>query len=634
MDGGSSSGRSCRFGPVLPLIMSLTKRLFSRPTLFQCPVPRLLSSNEPPSDAERNAIESAIMHAKQRKEELAEALKSADSAPQVIRINRTLHDIDTFIGTQRSILSPIRSLPQDLLSLIFTICLEPITTRPWNQTYWHDLPSFPISQVCRWWRTAALNTPQLWCMLGGIRLNRKTKSRTGYSYAHFIDTLLSRSRRLDLWIYVYAPFQEFETHLVVEPLVRHAERWAVVTFQTTATTVNAFRGAQHRLLRLRQLSLDMWRGQAVVNIDCFSSAPVLTDFNLYGVYVTPILPWRRLKSYSEETTSDSGSALGYIFNYASTELEFLSVKISPITLLIMMTSVRAMMTCLNVPVIFPKLKTLRLILPTDPPDIDVESLFRVLTLTSLEELQIYGCKGPFPESLLHLFRRSFQSLQHPPLKRLYLSVRTPPFSSFHFASLLRLAPHLQHLEVELTTLFGIFDAILGTDGNSQAVPIVPKLESLIVHWDWSSGSPDLVHLIDACNTLAKVRCKVTGLRDDSSSSAVENGHEQSVLQVTFVFKSREQAFVIQKFLNNWGPYAVDPRYRRWHDWLHRELPGLRGERISRRVAQGLDSLLADVQNTELQDVRHLYVSNFLHHQFDLPVIRVLRHRHYILISMT
>ena len=585
---------------------------FSRLTLssgiqkpIEAPVPRLLTSNDPPSDAERNVIETAIIHAKQRKEKLIEALQSADSASQVICINGTLSDIDTFIDTQRSILSPLRGLPQDLLSLIFTLCLEPITTRPWNQTYWHDLPSFPVSQVCQWWRTVALNTPQLWCILGDIRLNRKTNSRTRYSYANFIDTLLSRSRTLDLWIYVYAPFQEFETHRVVEPLVRHAERWRVVTFQTTATTVNAFRAAKHRLLRLRHVSLDMWRGQAVDNIDCFSSAPVLTDFNIYGVYVTPILPWLQLKSYSEETTSDDGSALGYIFNHASTELEFLSVKVTPITLLTMMTSARAMMTCLNAPVTFPKLKALRLILPTDSPNIDVESLFRVLTLTNLEELEIYGCKNSFAECLLHLFRRSFQSLQHPPLKRLYLSVDTPAFSGFHFDSLLRFAPYLRHLEVELTTLLGIFDALLGTDGNSQAVPIIPKLESLIVHWDWFLDPPDFEQLVDACNTLTKVRC--------SSPIDGDHGHEQSVLQVKLMFESREEAFVMQKYLNKWHPYPAVWDYQQWCSRLRYELPALRGEkniRLDPKVAQRLDGLLADIQNTELQDVRLLYVSIF------------------------
>ena|SRR6266545_1397861 len=58
------------------------------------------------------------------------------------------------------------------------------------------------------------------------------------------------------------------------------------------------------------------------------------------------------------------------------------------------------------------------------------------------------------------------------------------FSFIRLGSLLYLVPNLQYLEVELTTLWGIFDALLGTNDNSQAIPIIPKPETLIVHWDW------------------------------------------------------------------------------------------------------------------------------------------------------
>jgi len=172
----------------------------------------------------------------------------------------------------------------------------------------------------------------------------------------------------------------------------------------------------------------LWRGQAVANIDCFSSAPVLTDFSIYGVYVAPILPWGQQKAFFEETTPDDGSALGHIFNHASSELEFLSVKLHSIMLLTMMTGVPGMMTCLNLPVTFLKLQTFRLILPTDTSDINIESFFRLITLSCLEELRIYGCKVSFFGCLLDVIRRSFRSLQYPPLQRLYLSFRQPSAS--------------------------------------------------------------------------------------------------------------------------------------------------------------------------------------------------------------
>jgi len=50
---------------------------------------------------------------------------------------------------------------------------------------------------------------------------------------NLIETLLSRSWRLDLWIYVYT-LQEFETHRVVELLVHHAERRRMLTTATVS----------------------------------------------------------------------------------------------------------------------------------------------------------------------------------------------------------------------------------------------------------------------------------------------------------------------------------------------------------------------------------------------------------------
>ncbi|KAJ7587196.1 hypothetical protein C8J56DRAFT_713129, partial [Mycena floridula] len=87
------------------------------------------------------------------------------------RITAQKNHITKSTALHRSMLSPIRQLPAEILSLIFSFCCEVDfwDVEPFEQkkngtelsgVVWTE--PFAIAAVCRYWRDLALSQPQLW----------------------------------------------------------------------------------------------------------------------------------------------------------------------------------------------------------------------------------------------------------------------------------------------------------------------------------------------------------------------------------------------------------------------------------------------------------------------------------------
>ncbi|THU78886.1 hypothetical protein K435DRAFT_699142, partial [Dendrothele bispora CBS 962.96] len=62
----------------------------------------------------------------------------------------------------RSLLSPIRRLPPELLSLIFLLCRGELENRFILYESGTKMPAVVLTQVCTGWRQVALDTPSIW----------------------------------------------------------------------------------------------------------------------------------------------------------------------------------------------------------------------------------------------------------------------------------------------------------------------------------------------------------------------------------------------------------------------------------------------------------------------------------------
>lgn len=129
-------------------------------------------------------------------------------------------------------ISPLRRLPADVLSEIFTQAAY-----SWFGVY--STPPWAISQTCSAWRALALDLPLLWnCIDIQIDENHKT-----YSSLQFLDMLLNRSREATLGVFISSRDSGFNLvqHPIIGILTKRCERWRHLHLQVSGQTLRAFK---------------------------------------------------------------------------------------------------------------------------------------------------------------------------------------------------------------------------------------------------------------------------------------------------------------------------------------------------------------------------------------------------------
>ncbi|KAJ7888851.1 hypothetical protein B0H13DRAFT_2041980 [Mycena leptocephala] len=118
------------------------------------PHPELLVSGIP-SSSEAAAIQTAIDTANQNIRAIEGEMERLGRALNEHSARR--RELQEFCLKQRSVLSPLRKLPNDLLVEIFLLCREEFGYVELR----HD-PRWMITRVCGTWREVAVSTPRLW----------------------------------------------------------------------------------------------------------------------------------------------------------------------------------------------------------------------------------------------------------------------------------------------------------------------------------------------------------------------------------------------------------------------------------------------------------------------------------------
>ncbi|PBK59161.1 hypothetical protein ARMSODRAFT_855038, partial [Armillaria solidipes] len=123
-----------------------------------------LKCNDPPLEAERFSLlatESSSL------ELLSVLKKEIDNVQQMLK---TLLDgqakVTGNLLTAKALLHPIRSVPDDVLSYIFSFCVHEVYDLLNDNAVHNSLdsrkPPWTLSQVCRSWRSVSLSTASLW----------------------------------------------------------------------------------------------------------------------------------------------------------------------------------------------------------------------------------------------------------------------------------------------------------------------------------------------------------------------------------------------------------------------------------------------------------------------------------------
>ncbi|KAF8815372.1 hypothetical protein BYT27DRAFT_7249259 [Phlegmacium glaucopus] len=560
------------FSPLNRLFNFGLKR--SRHTL----VPHLLHSNFPPSDSERAAVCDVLAVVQ---EEIVQLQRKTTFSHQR---RQRLSLCTEILRVHNAVLSPVRWLPPEILEQIFRHCTWQFT--PGQNGHWRELP-WAISQVCQTWRAVALNLPFLWNRLP-IHLRDNTRANLD-ALATFLEGLLARSRNAPLYLYVYAPFKEYDWHPLINVLVPHSERMEELAIESSTITVNAFQKIKGRLPLLRKLTLSKVSQPRHANamiIDIFQHAPLLREVTLIRIYLYELMiPWPQLVSFNGNRINRTGLRQ-VVAN--SPDLKRLEVT----------------GYCYGAG---PKLATLHnltnLKVKLENPVISSNFFFGSLNLPVVEEIEVEEYQGNLIPHLTTMLSR--YPTRPSVLRKLVL--RTVIHEPGNLTSLLRLTLQLVELDLELPPLHDLLQLII----NRESPPLVPMLETLIIH-----ANIGISLLYPSVTTLAHSRCDIDkGLVGGSFLP----GKRKQLRTFRIIFPNPTSCHKAQAKLNGW---LEDPRpssdqtqhLSLWRHLLHVELPELdyKPPPLKRtfdlKFSHRLDHLLGAIEDFQLHDVGALYAS--------------------------
>ncbi|SJL14782.1 uncharacterized protein ARMOST_18250 [Armillaria ostoyae] len=187
----------------------------------------LLRCNDPLLEAEKTALRSLVDEAPSTlanlDQQIIEARQMLDSLIQKRQVAES--DFDD----AKTLLHPIRSMPQDVLREIFHYCVpdwEEIISGPHQARYDSLDPRFPpwtISHVSMTWKDISLSLPDLWTC---ITLDfRKYEALNMRAIMTKVALFLERSKNMDLFVTLLSPDTPLSDHPAFALLDLSAPRW-------------------------------------------------------------------------------------------------------------------------------------------------------------------------------------------------------------------------------------------------------------------------------------------------------------------------------------------------------------------------------------------------------------------------
>ncbi|KAJ7026858.1 hypothetical protein C8F04DRAFT_1123940 [Mycena alexandri] len=208
----------------------------------------------------------------------------------------------THLDECKSVSSPVRRLPSELLVEIFDMCAPPNASKTLASDTVADEEDrlnarylLRLSQVCAFWRGLAMETPRLWSEVV-IDMTLWCDAKTPARFTSSLRSHLSRGGNSPLRL-----FADLSTpqQAVVDLLVEHSRRWRNVSLWFDFQFRN-LAGAKGNLPSLKALHIENTGDQSDLGevIDIFEVAPRLTRVTLCGPLPSlPIIPWQQLRFF-------------------------------------------------------------------------------------------------------------------------------------------------------------------------------------------------------------------------------------------------------------------------------------------------------------------------------------------------
>lgn len=213
---------------------------------------------------------------------------------EIKHLQRHRQNIIQAMSEQKSLLAPIRRIPEDVLSEIFMLCPEP----PPATSFLKNKAPFLLTQVCSRWRAVALSTQALW---SSMIFDSEFGASPGLLQ---LWLLCSGGHPLDLDL-SSLPSATKSAHnrrtAIIETLIEHQNRWQNVALFIRQSEFKMLEGVPGSFPSLRNIAL-MSDGSGEVKstpLCIFENAPKLTEVT-FLIPTDPrlfSLPWSQLKTY-------------------------------------------------------------------------------------------------------------------------------------------------------------------------------------------------------------------------------------------------------------------------------------------------------------------------------------------------
>lgn len=228
---------------------------------------------------------------------------------QIADLVRTRQGLSEDLAAYQALIFPARNLPQDIIREIFAHCMpsDPqhasCSLNDWRSGSEHMLPiSIRLSNVCRWWRSVALQAPELWSCFTISPLPRCPKHSSDV-----VRMWLNRSGTMPLHIVILGSehMPDFFTDTFSQ-ISLHLKRWCSFRLlNVQISLISAFHvlcSDDVPLLRSVHIALKSPRTRGHSQpwhneLSFLNAAPALHSVFLnppYGSTGLPTLPWHQL----------------------------------------------------------------------------------------------------------------------------------------------------------------------------------------------------------------------------------------------------------------------------------------------------------------------------------------------------
>jgi hypothetical protein len=219
-------------------------------------VDRFLSNNHPLPSETREEIASSLDPNAALLEQVDEAVTQLSDLLNGLKATRDA--LADRVQRSRSVLHPLRILPNECLSNIFSLCITHLEGQDDNLV-WSIPPQitandpWALTLVSRHWRDVALNTPKVWSNVA-LAFHAPT-SQTSWqpSWLSILNLHLTRSATHPLNVLIYSRYSLSMDHPLVQGVFAHCQRWERLYLNVPIETFAFLEQIYHNLPRLKHL---------------------------------------------------------------------------------------------------------------------------------------------------------------------------------------------------------------------------------------------------------------------------------------------------------------------------------------------------------------------------------------------